>query len=91
VRRRIRATGYRRVCERASYRQVNLEHKKLSGFYVQERLLEVIVGLGGDVVVLQVLLTMEGDGLSLDFALLDVDLVAAQNNRDVLADTDEIT
>lgn len=34
---------------------------------------------------------MEGDGLGLDLSLLDVDLVAAQNNGDVLADTDEIT
>jgi hypothetical protein len=33
---------------------------------------------------------MEGDGLSLDFALLDVDFVAAQNDGNVLADTDEI-
>lgn len=34
---------------------------------------------------------MEGDGLGLDLALLDVDLVTAENNRDILADTDEIT
>jgi hypothetical protein len=40
----------------------------------QEGLLEVVVGLGGDVVV-----------------LLDVDLVAGQDNGDVLADTDQVT
>jgi len=57
----------------------------------EERLFEVVVGLGRDVVVLQVLLAMEGDGLSLDFALLDIDLVAAQNNGDVLANPDKIT
>ena len=57
----------------------------------QERLLEVVVRLGRDVVVLQVLLAVEGDGLGLDLALLDVDLVAAQDDRDVLADADEIT
>lgn len=34
---------------------------------------------------------MEGDGLSLDLALLDVDLVTAEDDRDVLADTGEIT
>lgn len=34
---------------------------------------------------------MEGDGLSLDLALLDVDLVAAQDDRDVLADANQIT
>lgn len=57
----------------------------------KERLLKVIIGLGRNVVVLQVLLAMEGDGLGLHLALLDVDLVTAQNDRDVLADTDEIT
>lgn len=34
---------------------------------------------------------MEGDGLGLDLALLDIDLVTCQDNGDVLADTDEIT
>jgi hypothetical protein len=57
----------------------------------QEGLLEVVVGLGGDVVVLEVLLAVEGDGLRLDLALLHVDLVTAKNNGDVLADTDEVT
>lgn len=57
----------------------------------QERLLEVVVGLGRDIVVLQVLLAVEGDGLGLDLALLHIDLVTAENNGDVLADTDEIT
>jgi hypothetical protein len=57
----------------------------------EEGLLEVIVGLGGNIVVLQVLLAVEGDGLGLDLALLHVNLVAAQDNGNVLADTDEIT
>lgn len=56
----------------------------------EERLLEVVVGLGGNVVVLEVLLAVEGDGLRLDLALLHVDLVAGKDNRDVLADADEI-
>lgn len=56
----------------------------------EEGLLEVVVGLGRDVVVLQVLLAVEGDGLGLDFALLDVDLVASQDNGDVLAHTDQV-
>ena len=34
---------------------------------------------------------MEGDGLGLDLALLDVYLVAAEDDGDVLADADEIT
>lgn len=33
---------------------------------------------------------MEGDGLGLDLALLHVDLVATEDNRDVLANADEI-
>jgi hypothetical protein len=56
----------------------------------QERLLKVVVGLGRDIVVLQVLLAVERDGLDLDFALLDVDLVAGEDDGDVLADADEV-
>jgi hypothetical protein len=57
----------------------------------QERLLEVVIGLGRDVVVLQVLLAVEGDGLGLHLPLLDIDLVTAEDDRDVLADTDKVT
>jgi hypothetical protein len=57
----------------------------------EEGLLEVVVGLGGDVVVLQVLLAVEGDGLGLDLALLHVDLVTGEDDGDVLADTDKVT
>jgi hypothetical protein len=57
----------------------------------EERLLKVVVGLGRNVVVLQVLLSVEGDGLGLDLALLDIDLVTGEDNGDVLADTDEVT
>ena len=34
---------------------------------------------------------MEGDGLGFDFALLDVDFVAAEDDGDVFADADEVT
>jgi hypothetical protein len=34
---------------------------------------------------------VEGDGFGFHLALLDVDLVTAQNDGNVLADTDEIT
>ena len=56
----------------------------------EEGLLKVIIRLCRNVVVLQVLLAMEGDGLGLHLPLLNVDLVTAQNDGDVLADTDEI-
>lgn len=57
----------------------------------EERLLEVVVGLGRNVVVLEVLLAVEGDGLGLDLALLHVDLVSSEDDWDVLAHTDEVT
>ncbi len=57
----------------------------------QERFLKVVVGLGGNVVVLEVLLAVEGDSLGLDLTLLHINLVTAEDNGDVLADTDEIT
>jgi hypothetical protein len=57
----------------------------------EEGLLEVVVGLGRNVVVLEVLLAVEGDGLGLDLALLHVDLVTGEDDGDVLADTDEVT
>lgn len=57
----------------------------------EEGLLEVVVGLGRDIVVLEVLLAVESDGLGLHLTLLNVDLVTSEDNRDTLADTDEIT
>eukprot|EP00965_Chrysotila_dentata_P240746 6203884-Pleurochrysis_carterae.AAC.1 len=51
----------------------------------QKRLLKVVVGLGGDVVILQVLLPVEGDLFRLHLALLHIDLVADQHDRDGLA------
>ena len=57
---------------------------------VQERTLELVVALGRDLVVLQVLLAVEGDLLGLDLAVLDVDLVAAQHDRDALAHAHEV-
>ena len=57
----------------------------------QKWLLKIVVRLGGDIVVLEVLLAMEGDGLGLDFALLDIDFVAAEDNGDIFANSDEVT
>jgi hypothetical protein len=55
-----------------------------------EGLLELIVTLGRDIVVLQVLLSVESDLLGLDLAVLDVNFVANEHNGDVLAHADEI-
>merc|ERR1719333_1931301 len=56
----------------------------------EEWLLEVVVGLGRDVVVLEVLLSVEHNGLGLDLSVLDVDLVAGEDDGDVLTDPDQI-
>jgi hypothetical protein len=57
---------------------------------LQERLLKVIVGLCGNIIVLEVLLAVERDGFGLHLALLHVDLVATKDNGNVLANTDEV-
>jgi hypothetical protein len=54
-------------------------------------LFKVVVRLGRNVVVLKVLLAVEGNVLSFDFALLYVDLVSAQNNGDVVTNSGEVT
>ena len=53
-----------------------------------ERLLELVVALGRNIVVLKILLSMESDLLGLDLSVLDVDLVADENDRDVFTDSD---
>jgi len=55
-----------------------------------EGLLELIVGLGGDVVVLEVFLAVESDLLGLHLAVLDINLVSDEDNGDVFADTGKI-
>jgi len=57
----------------------------------KEGFLEVVVGLGRDLEILKVLLSVESDGASLHFSLLDIDLVPAQHNGDVLAHSFKIT
>lgn len=58
----------------------------------EEGLLKVVVALGRDIVVLHMrLLPVELDLLGLHLAVLDIDLVPAEHDRDVLAYTDDIT
>lgn len=57
----------------------------------EEGLLEVVVRFGGDVVVLEVLLAVESDGLGLDFALLDINFVSGKDDWDVFAHADKVT
>lgn len=56
----------------------------------EEGLLVLIVGLGGNVVVLERALAVESDLSGLDLSVLGVDLVTDENDGDVLADTGQI-
>ena len=55
-----------------------------------EGLLELIIALGGDIVVLQTLLAVEGNLLGLHLAIFHVDLVANEADGNIIADSDEI-
>ena len=55
-----------------------------------EWLFKLVVGLSGDVVVLEVLLSVESDLLSLHLSVLHVDLVTNEHDWNVFADSDEI-
>ena len=55
-----------------------------------KRLLKIIVALGTDIIVLQILLAMEGDALGLDLALLNVHLVSAQHDGNVITDPRQV-
>jgi len=57
----------------------------------EERLLEVVVALCGDVVVLKVLLSVESNLLGLHLSILDINLVTAKNNRDVFANANNVS
>jgi hypothetical protein len=49
---------------------------------IEEGLMGVVVSLGRNVVVLEVLLAVEGDPSGLVLAIFDLDLVSAQDNWD---------
>jgi hypothetical protein len=51
---------------------------------VQKRLLIVVVALGRDLMILKILLSVESDLLWLHLPVLDINLVATENNGDVL-------
>jgi hypothetical protein len=55
-----------------------------------EGLVILIIALGRDIIILEVLLAVEGDLLSLDFAILDIDLVADEHDGDALADAGQV-
>jgi len=56
----------------------------------EERSLELVVGLGRDVVVLQVLLSVESDLFGLDLSVFDVDFVAHEHDWDAFANSDQV-
>ena len=55
-----------------------------------EGLFKLVVRLSRNIVVLEVLLSVESDLLSLDFSVLYVNLVSNEDNGNVLTDTDKI-
>lgn len=57
----------------------------------QERLLKVVVGLSRDIVILEVLLSMKCNGLRLDFTLLHINLISAENDGHLFTDSNEVT
>lgn len=57
----------------------------------QKWLLKVVIALGANVVILQVLFAMEGDGLGFDFAFFDVDLISYEHDGYIFTDTDQVT
>jgi len=69
--------------------QLGLVHQ--SAGEPQEGLLEIVIGTGGKIVVLQITLAMELDVLGLDLSVLDVDFVSNKDDRDVLAHTYDIS
>jgi len=57
----------------------------------EERLLEVVIRLRGDLEILERLFSMEGDRRGLHLTLLHINLVPTKNDGDILADTFQIT
>ena len=57
----------------------------------EKGLFEVVVGLGRNVVILEIFLSVESNGLGFDFSLLNIDFVSSEDDGDVFADSDEIT
>lgn len=57
----------------------------------QEGLLEVVVGFGGNVVILEIFLAVEGNSLGFDLTFLHIDFVSGKDDGDVFTNPDKIT
>ena len=57
----------------------------------KERFLKVVVRFGRNIIILQVLLSVEGDLLGLDLTVLDFDLLSRKDDGDVFTNAGEIT
>ena len=55
-----------------------------------ERLFELVIALGRNVVVLEVLLSVESDLLGFYLSVLNIDFVTDQDNWDVFTNSDKI-
>ena len=56
----------------------------------KEWFFKVVVGLGRDIIVLQILLTVKGDLLGLDLTVFDFYLISRKDNRNVFAHTRQV-
>mmetsp|Transcript_11469 Transcript_11469/g.15919 ORF Transcript_11469/g.15919 Transcript_11469/m.15919 type:complete len:215 (+) Transcript_11469:3515-4159(+) len=57
----------------------------------QERLFKVVIAFSTDIVILQVLLSVESDLLWFHLSIFHIDFVSAQNNRNSFTNSDEIS
>lgn len=56
----------------------------------EEGFFKIIIGLGGNIIILQIFFAMKGNLFGLDLAILDFDLVSAQDNGDIVTDAGQI-
>lgn len=87
--RRVHSHNRRGKSRRLNQLQVRIAREHAS--QPDKRLLKVVVALGRNIIILQVLLAMESNLTGLDLALLHIDLVTTEDDGDVLADADEVT
>jgi len=55
-----------------------------------EWFLKLIIALGGNIVVLKILLSVESDLLGFDFSVFNINLISDQDNWNVLANSHKI-
>lgn len=57
---------------------------------LEEGFFEVVVGFGGNIIVLEVFFLVESDGFGFYFVFFDIDFVVVENDGDVFVDMGKI-